>query len=123
MPDAHASNNDTSSGLTISEYIAIGICSILLGLIYVASVFLYLHIRRRKKLDGVDKDLEKRDDQSLAHGEEGIIKSNPLLSLGRHFTGGAENTFSDSGSSDDLTPDILQHQDDSRKKPNIVSTG
>lgn len=121
VPDAHASNTDISGGLTVSEYIAIGICSILLGLIYVASVFLYLHIRRRRRQEGVDKDLEKRDDQSLSPGEEGIIKSNPLLSLGRHFTGGAENAFSDSGSSDELGPDILQHQEDSRMKSNIVS--
>lgn len=117
-PDAHASNSDTSAGLTVSEYIAIGICSILLGLIYVASVFLYLHIRRRRRKEGLEKDLEKIDEQSLAPGEEGIVKNNPLLSLGRHFTG-PDTAFSDSGSSDDLTPDILQHQDDNRKKGNV----
>ncbi|XP_049816326.1 uncharacterized protein LOC126263284 [Schistocerca nitens] len=33
-------------GLSASEYVAIGVCSLLLGLVYVASVLLYLHARR-----------------------------------------------------------------------------
>lgn len=34
--------------LTTKEYIVIGISSLCLGLIYIASVFLYLHIKKRK---------------------------------------------------------------------------
>lgn len=37
-----------TAGLSTKEYIAIAICSLLLGLIYVASVFLYLHVKKRK---------------------------------------------------------------------------
>lgn len=35
-------------GLTAKEYIVIGACSLILGLIYVASVFLYLHVKKYK---------------------------------------------------------------------------
>lgn len=35
-------------GMTTKEYIVIGICCLLLGLIYVSSVFVYLHMRKRK---------------------------------------------------------------------------
>ncbi|XP_037941203.1 uncharacterized protein LOC119674150 [Teleopsis dalmanni] len=41
----------TSDGMTSKEYIVIGICSLLLGLIYVSSVFLYLHMKKRKQRD------------------------------------------------------------------------
>lgn len=116
-PDAQATGV-SQNGLSVTEYIAIGICSILLGLIYVASVFLYLHLRRRRKKTDENKDAERRDEQNIA-AEEGIIKNNPLLGLGRHFNG-PDNSYSDSGSSDnDLTPDILQHHDESRKKSNV----
>lgn len=91
-PDAQSSTY-TTSGLNSGEYVAIGICSVLLGLIYVASVFLYLHLRKRKDkkkrllgkskndYSGEDNNGHDRDDN-----DEGIIKSNPLLSLAtRHF--------------------------------------
>ncbi|XP_031618279.1 uncharacterized protein LOC116337664 [Contarinia nasturtii] len=35
-------------GLSAKEYILIAICSLILGLIYVASVFLYIHVKRYK---------------------------------------------------------------------------
>lgn len=35
-------------GLSAKEYILIAICSLILGLIYVASVFFYIHIKRHK---------------------------------------------------------------------------
>lgn len=38
----------SDDGLTAKEYIVIGICSLILGLIYVASVFLYLHVKKQK---------------------------------------------------------------------------
>lgn len=38
----------TDDGLTAKEYIVIGACSLILGLIYVASVFLYLHVKKYK---------------------------------------------------------------------------
>lgn len=90
-------------------------CSVLLGLIYVASVFLYLHLRRRRR-DG-EKEEDRRDPQAMASAEEGVIKNNPLLSLGRHFTL-PDNNYTDSGSSDtDATPDIISHHDE--RKQNV----
>lgn len=38
----------TSDSMSTKEYVVIGVCSLLLGLIYVASVFLYLHMKKRK---------------------------------------------------------------------------
>ncbi|KRT78996.1 hypothetical protein AMK59_8558, partial [Oryctes borbonicus] len=117
--DAQSSGSSDGNGLSMSEIVAIGICSVLLGLIYVASVFLYLHIRRRRK-DGGDKR-EIRDNPSLSNVEEGIVKNNPLLSLGRHFAP-TDNSFSDTTESDtDVTPDILQHQDDRKKNIQLTS--
>lgn len=45
---ADLSVTSTSDGLTTKEYIVIAVCSLLLGLIYVASVLLYLHVKKRK---------------------------------------------------------------------------
>lgn len=109
-PDT-STDNESSSGLSVSEYVAIGICSVLLGLIYVASVFLYLHIRRRRK--EVDKTNERNDKQGLA--EEGVVKNNPLLNLVRHFPT-PENTFSDSNSSDtEPNMDVMQQHEERKK--------
>lgn len=112
-PDAHSSQTSGGGGLSLSEYVAIGVCSVLLGLIYVASVFLYLHLRKRRKEK--EKDNVRRENQNLTTAEEGIVKSNPLLGLGRHFSV-PDTTFSDSGSSDtDVTPDIISHHEDRKK--------
>lgn len=47
--DAQAVPNSAStSSLTNSEYATLAVCSILLGLIYVSSVLLYLHLKRRR---------------------------------------------------------------------------
>lgn len=51
------SAEEPPSGLSVNEYIAIGVCSVLLGLIYVASIMLYLHIRKRRRKSR-DKDAE-----------------------------------------------------------------
>ncbi|KAK5648580.1 hypothetical protein RI129_003472 [Pyrocoelia pectoralis] len=110
--DAQASEDVNNNRLSVSEYIAIGVCSILLGLIYVASVFLYLHIRKQKKGSGKGKN---KHDNAGVGVEEGIIKSNPLLGLSRHFTG-VDSSYSDSGSSDtDITPDLVQNHYDRKK--------
>lgn len=112
-PDAR-STETSGDGLSVSEYVAIGISSVLLGLIYVASVFLYLHLRKRKK--------EKKpagENKSLASVEEGVVKNNPLLGLGRHFN--IPEQYSDSASSDtDKTPDIIRHHDDRKKNVSLL---
>lgn len=50
-------------GLSAKEYILIAICSLILGLIYVASVFLYIHVKRYKTRangNGNDNDATQR---------------------------------------------------------------
>ncbi|KAJ8931278.1 hypothetical protein NQ314_015845 [Rhamnusium bicolor] len=119
VPDAHAATSTSESEhLSVSEYVAIGICSILLGLIYVASVFLYLHLRKRNNSSSSDKS--GLDNQSLGTAEEGIVKSNPLLSMSSHFPT-TDSTYSDTNSSDtEATPDIIQHHDDRKKHVSIL---
>ncbi|XP_063830910.1 uncharacterized protein LOC135080156 [Ostrinia nubilalis] len=121
-PDAQTSEASNSSGLSVTEYVAIGISSLLLGLIYVASVFLYLHIRKRRRAASEEgstkrlKGLMKKDGsiiterdiirvnneraQALANSmgqDDGIVKKNPLMGLSRQFHD-AKSFPSDSGS-------------------------
>lgn len=108
-------------GLSVTEYIAIGVCSILLGLIYVASVFLYLHVRRRRRV----KQRAHCNGQPvhLAGPEEVVVKSNPLLSAKRHPLE-TSNYLSDSASccsETDAVSDIAQTSDDSNRVPQNVS--
>ncbi|XP_059060780.1 uncharacterized protein LOC131853764 isoform X2 [Achroia grisella] len=109
-PNAHTSEGSNTSGLSITEYVAIGISSLLLGLIYVASVFLYLHIRKRrraasnegtinrlkgiKKKDGsiiTERDIVRVKNEiiqslpSTLGQDNGIVKKNPLLNIPRQF--------------------------------------
>lgn len=46
--EIQSNTSKNTDGLSTKEYIAIGACSVLLGLIYVASVFLYIHVKKRK---------------------------------------------------------------------------
>lgn len=98
-----ASNN----GLSMSEYVAIGISSVLLGFIYVSSVLLYLHIRKRRREK--KKQQGNYDDKSLTTMEEGVVKNNPLLGFGRHFS---TADFNESGSSDTEMPADVKHHED-----------
>lgn len=41
--------DEVGSTLTTKEYIVIAICSLCLGLIYIASVFLYIHVKKNKQ--------------------------------------------------------------------------
>ncbi|XP_045777263.1 uncharacterized protein LOC123875468 isoform X1 [Maniola jurtina] len=130
--NAQTSETSSTSGLSVTEYIAIGISSLLLGLIYVASVFLYLHIKRRRKASAEDnalrklKVLRKKDGtaitehdiirinnervQSLANAlgqDDGVVKKNPLLNVGRQFHENKSFT-SDLSDSEDF-PDSSLH--------------
>ncbi|KAG7301444.1 hypothetical protein JYU34_014401 [Plutella xylostella] len=143
-PNAHTSEMTASSGLTVSEYVAIGISSLILGLIYVASVFLYLHMKKRRKTASEDsssvkriKGLKKKDGTSItehdiirinnehvktianAMGEEngiGVVKKNPLLAIGRQYHE-IKSFPSDSGSNisdSEDFPDSSTRSDDGR---------
>ncbi|XP_070140847.1 serine-rich adhesin for platelets [Drosophila kikkawai] len=64
----------TSDGMTMREYVVIGICSLLLGLIYVASVFLYLYMKKRKRhssrnsLDNLANDINYPKNDQVTYG-------------------------------------------------------
>lgn len=118
---------------------AIGISSLLLGLIYVASVFLYLHIKKRrksisdsnstrklrniKKFDGssiTDRDIVRIHNERVQgvgqpDGDKGVVKKNPLLSIGRHYHQDNKLFSSDSASnvsdSDDFTDGPIRSED------------
>ncbi|XP_061500166.1 uncharacterized protein LOC3290304 [Anopheles gambiae] len=47
---------EQQSGLSTKEYIVIAVCSLCLGLIYIASVFLYIHMKKRKTRSGTNDD-------------------------------------------------------------------
>lgn len=89
-------NNTKSTGFSSNEYIALGLATLLLALIYVASVFLYLHLKKNKikekssrRGNTFRKYLNIEDNASHLFGEnqskkliveeEGLIKNNPLL--------------------------------------------
>lgn len=66
--ESTSSTLSTLDGLSAKEYILIAVCSLILGLIYVASVFLYIHVKRYKTRasgngDGTDGPQRKSDYQ------------------------------------------------------------
>lgn len=77
-------NGAAAAGLTVGELVAVAICSVLLGLMYVASVLLYLHVRKGRAAKGRNGDPEAFKNPLMSNGgggviEEGVIKNNPLL--------------------------------------------
>lgn len=109
-PNAHTSDTVSTSGLSVSEYVAIGISSLLLGLIYVASVFLFLHIRKRRQAasEGSDsrglRGLKKKDGSTITERDivrvnnermqtisniimhdDAVVKKNPFLVINRQY--------------------------------------
>lgn len=95
---------EASEGLTTREYIVIGICSLLLGLIYVASVLLYLHMKKRKRRHGGASGGHSNTLESAKTGddEENVYKNDQVV-YGQGFmrmAGGASSIYgSKSGSS------------------------
>jgi hypothetical protein len=53
--------DEQTGGLSTKEYIVIAICSLCLGLIYITSVFLYIHIKKKKN----PSDAETGGDDTL----------------------------------------------------------
>ncbi|XP_029168050.1 uncharacterized protein LOC114938325 [Nylanderia fulva] len=95
-----ASTSQVSQGLSATEYIAIGLSSVILALIYVASVSLYLHSRRAKR-----KSIEEAN-ITLDGGRDGggLVKNNPLLAATRHFESDTNSGLTESDLGDDLPP-------------------
>lgn len=132
----HVSDTNSNSGLSVSEYVAIGISSLLLGLIYVASVFLYLHVKkRRKSAEVIDKrftkSIKRRDGKPITEhdivrinnerlqtisnvmtsNDDGIIKKNPLLTMARQYQDIKSNFTSDSGNNNSDSEDFSNNED------------
>lgn len=95
-----ASTSQVSQGLSATEYTAIGLSSVILALIYVASVSLYLHSRKAKK-----KSIEEAN-VTMDGGRDGggLVKSNPLLAATRHFESDTNSGLTESDLGDDLPP-------------------
>ncbi|KYM96939.1 hypothetical protein ALC62_12374 [Cyphomyrmex costatus] len=93
-----SSTSQVSQGLSATEYTAIGLSSVILALIYVASVSLYLHSRRVKT-----KSIEEAD-ITLDGGRDGggLVKSNPLLTATRHFESDTNSGLTESDLGEDL---------------------
>ncbi|KAH8372910.1 hypothetical protein KR009_007886 [Drosophila setifemur] len=111
----------TSDGMTMREYVVIGICSLLLGLIYVASVFLYLYMKKRKRhnsrhsLDNLANEINYPKNDQVTYGAPfsrvGSIYSANSMGLGN---GNDSNTRTSIGSlKDDMgivkNNPLLQH--------------
>jgi len=84
--DVRTTDNAPGTGLTISELIAVAICSVLLGLMYVASILLYLHVRKGRPKGRATGDIEAYKNPLMSNGmvvgEDGLVKNNPLLQHG-----------------------------------------
>lgn len=65
-PDVRSESN--SGGLSVREYVAIGLCSLFLAIVYVASIIFYMHRRAKKEKK---TNLRKRGDAHITLGEEG----------------------------------------------------
>ncbi|XP_034945502.1 uncharacterized protein sha [Chelonus insularis] len=83
-------------GLSTIEYTAIGISSVLLALIYIASVSLYLHSRKSRR------KIIRDPETVISSGREssGIIKNNPLL---KHFESADANSLRSESDNEELS--------------------
>lgn len=93
-----SSTTQLSQGLSTTEYTAIGLSSVILALIYVASVSLYLHSKKSKR------KIVEEPEISLTPGREvsGLVKNNPLLNSSRHFESDTNSGLTESDIGDDL---------------------
>lgn len=75
------------------NYILIGLCSLILGLIYVSTVILYVHLKRKKKKLKTESSKTRKDANSLEFGHSkndqvtfgnGFVRNDSVYSLS-HF--------------------------------------
>ncbi|OXU25494.1 hypothetical protein TSAR_011901 [Trichomalopsis sarcophagae] len=111
-------------GLTSAEYTAIGVSSVILALIYVASICLYLHSRksRRKASENDEPESGQRgfDVVNVCPSDnegQGQVKSNPLLSISRHFESDTNSAISEA----DLADKLLQSESESDVENQVTS--
>lgn len=97
-------------GLSSSEYTAIGVSSVLLALIYIASVSLYLHSRKTRRKDNEEHSVEVGNCTVDVQEAPGLVKCNPLLSVSRHFESDTNSAVSEADLVDKL---LLQSESES----------
>jgi hypothetical protein len=105
--------NEPTTGLSTKEYIVIAICSLCLGLIYITSVFLYIHIKKKKdprdpetgENDTLKNDFGYQQNDQVTFGA-GIGRGNHMASFngaarssisGRSSVGGSQRQISHRG--------------------------
>lgn len=82
--EATLSSIVSADGLTAKEYILIAVCSLILGLIYVASVFLYIHVKRYKsRLPPIGQDADTEGGH--AAGKTSEYGQNDQVKYGQGF--------------------------------------
>lgn len=102
--EATLSSIVSTEGLTAKEYILIAVCSLFLGLIYVASVFLYIHVKRYKsRLSTIGLDAENNGGN--APGKASEYGQNDQVKYGQGFSRSGNYNRSIS-----LTNDIGEHR-------------
>ena len=86
-----AATGETTQRLSTIEYTAIGIASVLLALIYFASVSLYLHRYKARRKTTEEPEIVVTGGRDGA----GVVKNNPLLVTSRHFESDTNSGHSD----------------------------
>ncbi|XP_014611782.1 PREDICTED: uncharacterized protein LOC106790993 [Polistes canadensis] len=102
-----SSNSQVSRGLSATEYAAIGLSSVILAIIYVASVSLYLHSRRGKRKSIEEPELTlpgPREGVANNIISGGFIKNNPLLITSRHLENDTNSVLTENELGDELVP-------------------
>lgn len=86
--EATSSSITSIEGLTAKEYIVIALCSLILGLIYVASVFLYIHVKRNKNRSN---DSEANGNNPPGNAPKSNFPPNDQVTFGNGFNRGNYN--------------------------------
>nr|XP_012151319.1 PREDICTED: uncharacterized protein LOC100880665 [Megachile rotundata] len=112
-----SSTTQLSQGLSATEYTAIGLSSVILALIYVASVSLYLHSKK------VKRKIVEEPEVSLSPGREisGLVKNNPLLAASRHFESDTNSGLTESDLGDELPASDGEHGFENVRATNVTS--
>ncbi|KAI4501419.1 hypothetical protein M0802_003296 [Mischocyttarus mexicanus] len=101
-----SSSSQVSQGLSATEYAAIGLSSVILAIIYVASVSLYLHSRRGKRKSIEEPEITlpgPREGVASSVISGGLIKNNPLLIASRHLENDTNSVLTENELGDELT--------------------
>ncbi|XP_013163234.1 PREDICTED: uncharacterized protein LOC106114532 isoform X1 [Papilio xuthus] len=115
-----------SKGLSVLEYLAIGVCVLMVIFIYAAGIIFYIHYKQKQKRKAIDPELNRSrtastENISTIDMDNVRLKKNPLLNLDN-----MNDFLNDAGLSDvsERTEDTLDSSTNFQKQfqnPNIVS--